>query len=219
MTRASPRSLPASRPTQASPCRSRPTSSSIGMSSAWRSLTRSRCRRDASSTKRKWSSAAACPTACTPSRISRPTSRNAGGCRGRLETVNVPPGSKRACRAVLTQDFDDRQGEMKTMYTAVVFNPVPGPPMGKKPHLSFRYFLKGTDVLRVQIYSLTNGYHRCLTLKGLPQGKWMDGNVDMTRRPQARRHRRPAVGERTHRRHPVLLRSARRIINRRHRFV
>jgi hypothetical protein len=51
--------------------------------------------------------------------------------------------------------------------------------MGKKPHLSFRYYLKGTDVLRVQIYSLTNGYHRCLTLKGLPQGKWMEGNVNM----------------------------------------
>jgi hypothetical protein len=51
--------------------------------------------------------------------------------------------------------------------------------MGKKPNLSFRYFLNGTDVLRVQIYSLTNGYHRCLTLKGLPQGKWMEGNVDM----------------------------------------
>jgi purine nucleosidase len=98
---------------------------------------------------------------------------------GRLETVNVPPGSKRAIRAVLTQDFDDRQGEMKTLHTAVVFNPVPGPPMGKKPHLSFRYYLKGTDVLRVQIYSLTNGYHRCLTFKGLPQGKWMEGNVNM----------------------------------------
>jgi purine nucleosidase len=98
---------------------------------------------------------------------------------GRLETANVPPGSKRACRAVLTQDFDDRQGETKTLYTAVVFNPVPGPPMGKKPHLSFRYYLKGTDVLRVQIYSLTNGYHRCLTLKDLPQGKWMEGNVNM----------------------------------------
>jgi hypothetical protein len=68
---------------------------------------------------------------------------------------------------------------LKTLHTAVVFNPVPGPPMGKKPHLSFRYFLKGTDVLRVQIYSLTNGYHRCLTLKGLEQGKWLEGNVDM----------------------------------------
>ena len=99
---------------------------------------------------------------------------------GRLETANVPPASKRAIRGVLTQDFDDRQGETKTLYTAVVFNPVPGPPMGKKTQLSFRYFLKGTDTLRVQLYSLSNGYHRCLMLKGLPEGKWMDGNVDMT---------------------------------------
>jgi hypothetical protein len=52
--------------------------------------------------------------------------------------------------------------------------------MGKKTQLSFRYFLKGTDTLRVQLYSLSNGYHRCLMLTGLPQGKWMDGNVDMT---------------------------------------
>ena len=57
--------------------------------------------------------------------------------------------------------------------------------MGKNPRLSFRYFLKGTDTLRVQIYSLTNGYHRCLTLTGLPQEKWESGTVDMTavRRP------------------------------------
>jgi len=99
---------------------------------------------------------------------------------GRHETVNVPVGSKRACRAVLTQDFDDRQGETRTLYNAVVFNPVPGPPMGKKPHLSFRYWLKGTDTMRVQIYSLTNGYHRCMMLKGLPEGSWQDGNVDMS---------------------------------------
>ena len=102
---------------------------------------------------------------------------------GRLETANVPPGAtrgERACRATLTQDFDDRQGETKTLYTAVVFNPVPGPLMGKKPHLSFRYWLKGTDTLRVQIYSLSNGYHRCMMLKGLPEGSWQEGNVDMT---------------------------------------
>lgn len=99
---------------------------------------------------------------------------------GRHETANVPPGSKRSCRGTLTQDFDDRQGETKTLYTAVVFNPVPGPPMGKKPSLSFRYWLKGTDTLRVQIYSLSNGYHRCMMLKGLPEGSWQDGNVDMT---------------------------------------
>ena len=104
---------------------------------------------------------------------------------GRLETANVPPGSKRAIRGMLTQDFDDRQGDTKTLYTAVVFNPVPGPPMGKNTRLSFRYWLKGTDTLRVQLYSLSNGYHRCLMLRGLQQEKWLEGNVDMTqlRRP------------------------------------
>jgi purine nucleosidase len=104
---------------------------------------------------------------------------------GKAETANVAPGSRRACRGVLTQDFDDRQGDTRTMYTAVIFNPVPGPPMGKNPRLSFRYWLKGTDTLRVQIYSLSKGYHRYLSLTGLPQEKWQSGTVDMTavRRP------------------------------------
>jgi inosine-uridine nucleoside N-ribohydrolase len=93
--------------------------------------------------------------------------------------------SGRICRSVLTQDFDDLQGDMQTMYAAVIFNPVPGPPMGKQPRLNFRYRLEGTDTLRIQIYSLTNGYHRYLSLKGLPQGRWETATVDMTqvRRP------------------------------------
>jgi inosine-uridine nucleoside N-ribohydrolase len=104
---------------------------------------------------------------------------------GKAETDDVPPGSTRACRGVLTQDFDDLQGDMKTMYTAVIFNPVPGPPMGKNPRLSFRYRLKGADTLRLQIYSLTKGYHRYLSLTNLPQEKWQSATVDMTavRRP------------------------------------
>jgi inosine-uridine nucleoside N-ribohydrolase len=105
---------------------------------------------------------------------------------GKAETKDVAPGGgKRACRGVLTQDFDDLQGDMKTMYTAVIFNPVPGPPMGKNPRLSFRYKLRGTDNLRIQIYSLTRGYHRYLSLTGLPQERWESGTVDMTavRRP------------------------------------
>jgi hypothetical protein len=57
---------------------------------------------------------------------------------GKAETADVPPANARACRGVLTQDFDDLQGDMKTMYTAVIFNPVPGPPMGKNPRVSFR---------------------------------------------------------------------------------
>src|SRR5258706_1861709 len=104
--------------------------------------------------------------------------------RGRLETNNVTPGSSRACRATETTDFDDLMGDAKAKYSAVVFNPVPGPPMGRNTRLSFRYWLKGTVTLRVQIYSLTNGYHRRLLLTGLPQEKWQEAAVDMT---QARR--------------------------------
>jgi hypothetical protein len=57
--------------------------------------------------------------------------------------------------------------------------------MGKNTRLSFRYWLKGTDTLRVQLYSLSNGYHRYLSIDGLPQEKWQSGTVDMTamRRP------------------------------------
>src|SRR5262249_35717288 len=46
-------------------------------------------------------------------------------------------------------------------------------------------WLKGTDTLRVQIYSLTKGYHRYLSVTGLPQEKWEWATVDMTqvRRP------------------------------------
>lgn len=101
---------------------------------------------------------------------------------GKLEDKEkaVPPGSKRACRGVLTNDFDDLQGDPKAIYTAVIFNPVPGPPMGKNTRLGFRYWLKGTDRLRVQIYTLSNGYHRCLTLENLPQEKWQELTVDMT---------------------------------------
>ena len=88
--------------------------------------------------------------------------------------------------------------------------------MGKNPRLSFRYWLKGTDTLRMQIYSLTKGYHRYLTLTGLPQEKWQSGTVDMTAGAPARRQRRPAVGGRAHRRRPVLRRSAGRAADRRH---
>jgi hypothetical protein len=104
---------------------------------------------------------------------------------GTLETANVPPGSLRACRGTASKDFDDKMGDPKARYTAVIFNPVPGPPMGKETRLRFRYWLRGTDRMRVQIFSLTNNYHRRLELSGLPQGSWQWGSVDMTqlRRP------------------------------------
>jgi dienelactone hydrolase len=104
---------------------------------------------------------------------------------GKIETVNVPPGSTRSCRGTLAHDFDDRMGDPTRLYTAVIFNPVPGPPMGKNPRLSFRFWIRGGEGLKIQIYSLTNGYHRHLTLGGLPQGSWESCVVDMTkaRRP------------------------------------
>ena len=40
------------------------------------------------------------------------------------------------------------------------------------------------DEIRVQIYSLTNNYHRNLVLTGLPGGTWQDATGDLT---QARR--------------------------------
>jgi hypothetical protein len=100
---------------------------------------------------------------------------------GRVEAE----GSTRVCKGTESKDFDDKMGVATKRYTAVVFNPVPGPPMGLNTRLAFRYRLKGTDTLRVQIFSLTNNYHRRLLLPGLPQGEWRDACVDMTllRRP------------------------------------
>ena len=91
----------------------------------------------------------------------------------------------RASRATDTKDFDRKQGDQSKQYKAVIFNPGPGPPMSANTRLTFRYWLKGTDTLRVQIYSLSKNYHRHLLLQNLPQGKWQTATVDMTkaRRP------------------------------------
>ncbi len=96
------------------------------------------------------------------------------------ETEDVPPGSNRVCRGVLTHDFDDLLGDAPSMHTAVIFNPVPGPPMGPNTRLSFRYRLTGAGRLRVQIYSLTNGFHRHLVVEGLSQERWDSATVDLT---------------------------------------
>jgi len=110
--------------------------------------------------------------------------------RGVPETNNLAPSlsdsiaNRRACRATATKDFDDKMGDPKKDFKAVIFNPVPGPPMGANTRLSFRYWLQGIDTLRVQIYTLSKGYHRWLTLTNLPQGSWQSATVDMT---QARR--------------------------------
>lgn len=113
--------------------------------------------------------------------------------RGMPETGDLPPSlseavpNRRACRASETKDFDDKMGDPAKAWKAVIFNPVPGPPMGANTRLSFRYRLEGADTIRVQIYSLSNGCHRQLTLAGLTKGAWQSAAVDMTtaRRPDA----------------------------------
>ena len=93
--------------------------------------------------------------------------------------------NSRAFRSTESKDFDRKMGDQTKMYEAVIFNPVPGPPMAGNTRLSFRYFLKNTSTLKCQIYSLSNGYHRYLILKDLPQEKWQSATFDMTkaRRP------------------------------------
>ena len=97
------------------------------------------------------------------------------------KSLSASRPNTRASRAAITKDFDRKMGDQTKMYKAVIFNPVPGPPMGPNPRLSFRYHLKGTDTLRVQIYSLSKNYHRHLVLTDLPQGKWQTAAVDMTK--------------------------------------
>ena len=101
------------------------------------------------------------------------------------EAMSASVGNRRCCRATATKNFDRQMEDQNRLWKAVIFNPVPGPPMGSQTRLGFRYRLSGTDALRVQIYSLSKNYHRFLTLTGLPQNEWHAATVDMTaaRRP------------------------------------
>lgn len=110
--------------------------------------------------------------------------------RGGVQTKNVPTplagvANRRACRSGETLNFDRKMGDRKNKVQGVIFNPVPGPPMAGNTRLSFRYRIEGSDQIKVQIYSLSNGYHRYLMLTGLPQKTWQAATVDMTkaRRP------------------------------------
>ncbi len=89
------------------------------------------------------------------------------------------------CRSGETLNFDRKMGDRKNKVQGVIFNPVPGPPMGERTRLSFRYRIDGSDTIKVQIYSLSRGYHRYLKISDLPQREWRSATVDMTvaRRP------------------------------------
>jgi len=99
---------------------------------------------------------------------------------GLPKSLSASQPNTRASRATVTKGFARKMGDHAKMYKAVIFNPVPGPPVGPNTRLSFRYHLKGADILRVQIYSLSKKYHRYLTLTDLSQGKWETATVDMT---------------------------------------
>ena len=104
--------------------------------------------------------------------------------RGMEETKELAPPlaslpNTRAWRSRTARDVDPKQKDANL--NAVMFNPVPGPPMGKNPRLSFRYRLVGSDKLRVQIFSLTREDNYSILLANLPQNQWQAATVDMTR--------------------------------------
>ena len=106
--------------------------------------------------------------------------------RGIEETRELPPalwslGNTRAWRSRTAEDVDPSKADQKALRNAVMFNPVPGPAMGKNPRLSFRYRLSGGDKLRVQIFSLTREDNFSFMLADLPQNRWEAATVDMTR--------------------------------------
>jgi hypothetical protein len=66
---------------------------------------------------------------------------------GEVETANVPPGSRRACRGTLANDFDDKMGDPSSS-TPRHLQSRPGPPMGGHTELRFKYWLKGRPAAR-----------------------------------------------------------------------
>jgi hypothetical protein len=104
--------------------------------------------------------------------------------RGMEETKDLAPPlaslpNTRAWRSRTARDVDPKQKDANL--NAVMFNPVPGPPMGKNPRLSFRCRLVGSDKLRVQIFSLTREDNYSIVLANLPQNQWQATTVDMTK--------------------------------------
>jgi hypothetical protein len=100
-----------------------------------------------------------------------------------MKDLAAPLGSisnTRALRSRTERDVDPKQAEKPYLH-AVMFNPVPGPPMGKNTRLSFRYRLSGSDKLKVQIFSLSKEDNYHIVLENLPQNQWRAATVDMTK--------------------------------------
>ena len=101
--------------------------------------------------------------------------------RGMEEKNNLPPslGSLLNARAWRSRNAVDPK-DQKAVLNAVMFNPVPGPAMGKNTRLFFRYRLIGSGNLKVQIFSLTQEDNYSVVLHNLPQDQWQSATVDMT---------------------------------------
>jgi hypothetical protein len=105
--------------------------------------------------------------------------------RGTEEKKDLAPSlstlpNTRAWRSRTQRDIDPQRDPKDTLH-AVMFNPVPGPPLGKNTRLFFRYRLTGTDKLRVQIFSLTKEDNFSIVLENLRQNQWQAATVDMTK--------------------------------------
>ncbi len=76
-----------------------------------------------------------------------------------------------------------RRGTPQKKWSALKtgMNPVPGPRMGKLNKLYIRYYLKGTDTVRFQHYSLSSGDNCNILVSGLEQGRWAETVLNFTR--------------------------------------
>ena len=93
---------------------------------------------------------------------------------GHLETENIPsyPGNRWALRA--------RAFESSSRQKYLAVKPVSYPRMGGNNQVYFRYFIKGTSSLTLQLFSLDSNGIRQVRLTGLVQGKWSEATADFT---------------------------------------
>jgi hypothetical protein len=94
--------------------------------------------------------------------------------RGSVETTNLPRSFSPSLSNTRASRATGTNGQK-----AVVFNPVPGPPLGSHPRLNFRYWINGEDQLQVQIFSLTHETNRRLILTNLSRGHWETMSIDV----------------------------------------
>lgn len=93
---------------------------------------------------------------------------------GGPETQNIPryPGNRNARRGT------GPWRKFAALKTGM--NPVPGPRMGKINKLYLRYYLKGTDTVLFQYFSLSSNDNCHIRVSGLKQGVWAETVLNFT---------------------------------------